>query len=578
MGQEPAPSKPEPTPTWCIACVALSALLGLALIADQAFRMSATYDEVTYLRVAAHWWRTGQQAEISRMGSPLTFWKLQQVPTLWVLDRVGRSAWVDDPIGHQAELLPWVRIGGSWTWLASLAVVVAWARRLQGPRGMAMAAALFALGPNLLAHGALATMEMPLVACSSAALLAFWLFLVSGRRRDFAASAALAGIGMSCKFTMAVVPPILALIWAVNLWTRTDEKAGSSETGRLGRIARTVVLGMLTYGAILVAADFAVTGFATIPLSSRNGMHPTLAGRFGPAITRLASKVLETPIPADWVGFFNQLRYQGEGGSSYLLGERRTTGWTLYYPIALACKVPLAFWALMIARTLMGRRDRPEAREWVLPAFAFAFLLVAILGSKRNYGVRYLLPMAVPAVVWASALAEGGRWWRRIAAVGLVGMAAAVASIHPHELTFFNRAAGGPIGGRKLLSDSNLDWGQGAKSLAKLQRERPEFRELSLFYFGDTDPGHYGVEGRRIVFDAVKTPDGLPPSLTVETPFLAVSASLQWGPWGPAGYFRELDEVAPVAFTDDSTIAIYRTSDLTRKRESSPVRKGRGPG
>ena len=52
----------------------------LALAFDTIRQSSATYDEVAYLRVAARWWRTGDQAEITRMGSPLTFWKLQQAP------------------------------------------------------------------------------------------------------------------------------------------------------------------------------------------------------------------------------------------------------------------------------------------------------------------------------------------------------------------------------------------------------------------------------------------------------------------------------------------------------------------
>ena len=114
-------------------------------------------------------------------------------------------------------------------------------------------------------------------------------------------------------------------------------------------------------------------------------------------------------------------------------------------------------------------------------------------------------------------------------------MAASLAAIHPHELSYFNEVAGGPIGGRHALSDSNLDWGQGALDLARLQQARPEFRDLTLFAFGETDPDHYGVVGRRVVFDANRTPAGLPASLTVETPYLAVSASLQFGPLGAGG-------------------------------------------
>jgi hypothetical protein len=319
---------------------------------------------------------------------------------------------------------------------------------------------------------------------------------------------------------------------------------------------------MAKFVAVMIMVNLVVTGFATLPASPRTGPHPSLDARLGPKLAPIAGRVLEASIPNDWVAFATQSRFQREGGPSYLLGERRLTGWTHYYPVAMAVKVPLAFWLLAIARGLMRKPSRPGDREWILPAFLVVFLLLAMLGSKRNYGYRYLLPMAAPAIVWTSGLADGGRRSRVCAILGLLGMGYAVGSIHPHELSYFNELAGGSIGGRRVLADSNLDWGQGAKSLARLQRTRPEFRDLTLFYFGDTDPAHYGVEGRRIVFDANHVPAGLPSKLTVETKFLAVSASLQWGPWGPAGYFRGLNGVEPVAFTDDWTIAIYRASDI----------------
>src|SRR3954447_6340218 len=110
-------------PAWSLGVVAVSTLLGLGLMADQAFRMSATYDEVAYLRVAAHWWRTGDQEAITRMGSPLTFWKIQQVPVLWALDRAGFGHLVDDPIRHQQAVLPLVRIGSLWILAVALLLV-----------------------------------------------------------------------------------------------------------------------------------------------------------------------------------------------------------------------------------------------------------------------------------------------------------------------------------------------------------------------------------------------------------------------------------------------------------------------
>ncbi len=72
MDEQTAPFAPAPSPAWCPFVVAASAVIGLALIADQAVRMSATFDEFTYLLASAHWWRTGDQDAITRMGVPIT--------------------------------------------------------------------------------------------------------------------------------------------------------------------------------------------------------------------------------------------------------------------------------------------------------------------------------------------------------------------------------------------------------------------------------------------------------------------------------------------------------------------------
>jgi hypothetical protein len=188
------------------------------------------------------------------------------------------------------------------------------------------------------------------------------------------------------------------------------------------------------------------------------------------------------------------------------------------------------------------------------------FLAVASLASTRNFGIRYLLPIAPAAIVWVSALAER-QAFRAFVVLAMAGQAWAVGSCHPHELTYFNALAGGANGGRRVLADSNLDWGQGCKALARLQRDRPELRDLTLYYFGDTDPAHYGVAGRSYVLRADSWPDDLPPRLAAGSRYVAVSASLQYGPWGPPGYFQALDGRAPVAVLDDASIAIYRVVD-----------------
>jgi len=546
----------SPAPRWCLPAVVLAAAVGLGLLVDTARSISTTYDEVTYLEVANLWWKTGQQDQITRMGSPLTYWKVQIVPTLWLLEHAGYKALTDRPLERQAGLLPALRIAALWVWLVAFGLTALWARRLYGPRAMAFAAWLFALSPNLLAHGSLVTMELPLVACTTAIFYLFWRFLRGGAWRDFWAGAVVCGLAFSCKFTAAVVPAMLGLVWWIDLVGRGGV--------RPARAAWRVTRWMAGFVAVLAATDLVITGFALLPLSPTPGAdHPSLVGLSGGRewLRRLLVRVIETPIPQDLVGFLAQIQHQRTGGPSYLLGERRMTGWWYYYLVALAVKAPLAFGVLAAARVALGRRAGGAGRAWVLPVWVAAFLVVTSLGSTRNYGVRYLLPLSPLAVVWVSALAERRGWPCVIAWLGIAGQAAAVASVHPNELTFFNALAGGPVGGRRVLADSNLDWGQGLMSLARLQREHPEFRDLTFYYFGDTHPYAYGIAGRCYVVDAMNVRK-LPPELTARTRYLAVSASLRWGPWGPPGYFRPLERVRPVRLTDDTTIAVYRTADV----------------
>jgi len=565
LAVDPSPSPSSQTaiaPRWCLYAVILAAVTGLALMVDSLWRSSATYDEVTYLEVATHWWRTGDQSSISRMGSPLLFWKLQQAPVLWALDHSGRGAWIDDPATYQSQLLPLARLASLWVWVVALALIAVWSRRLYGPHAMAFSAWIFALSPSLLGHGSLITMELPLLAASTGMFLLFWKFLQTGDRRFFWGTAVAGGLAWSLKYTTVLVPPMLAVVWWLERWRNGEQP--------LVRLTRDVALRMLAFLLLMGVSNLILTQFAMIPMSQSNGKHPGMESRIPSSIRPYVERIVEIPIPQEIVGFVNQLLQQRGGGLSYLLGERRGMGWWYYYFVALAVKVPLTFFTLVLGRLVLARRVQSSGHELMFPAVMAMFLLITAAASSRNFGMRYLMPIAPLAIVWVSGLAESSRikgtglrkWALGLALFGIGGQAAAVASVHPHELTYFNLVAGGPVGGRRVLADSNLDWGQGLKSLVRLQNSHPEFQDLTLYYFGNTEPRYYGVVGTCYLMTAVSEPPDLPPTPRAETPYVAVSASLEWGPWGPEGYFRKLRGKKPLCMTDDHTIAIYRSEDL----------------
>jgi hypothetical protein len=114
---------------------------------------------------------------------------------------------------------------------------------------------------------------------------------------------------------------------------------------------------------------------------------------------------------------------------------------------------------------------------------------------------------------------------------GLVLLAVESLPHRGEHLQFFNALAGGSRGGLRLLSDSNLDWGQDLYRLAAWQRENPRER-LWLIYFGPMDPRRVGIRATNA--PGSWAPSASPPSSPPPGAVLAISAThLQGTYFGP---------------------------------------------
>jgi hypothetical protein len=76
----------------------------------------------------------------------------------------------------------------------------------------------------------------------------------------------------------------------------------------------------------------------------------------------------------------------------------------------------------------------------------------------------------------------------------------------PHQLAYFNEVADGPDNGSRMISDSNVDWGQDLLSLRSFV-EREGLGPIYLSYFGTADPVAYGIEYQALPgFGALQPP------------------------------------------------------------------------
>ena len=455
----------------------LAAQLAHGLRAD-----GLTNDEVLY--IAAGWRHlTLRDHSLNPTHPPLA----SEVAALGLLPLAPRTpAWSDgdDPLSYSyrfvhvendaSAVIPRARAPVALMTLALALLCWAWAREAGGPAAGLAALALFCFHPSLLAHGHLATTDLP---AAFWMLVASWLFWRWCRRPSALGAAGIAlalGAGAATRLSAWVLAPCLAVLALARI-----VKAPAGERRR--RAAETGVL----LAAALIAVPLVVWA----------------AYGFRAPVAHL--------MPAPYLeGLKFQVRHNRAGHLAYLLGERSRSGWPYYFLVALLVKSTPGFLLGLVAAVVALRgRDgaRKVAPHWLLPALG---TFAAVSAGHIQIGERYLLPFhayLVPLIgcVLAAWMRDGRRWGAAAvtAALALHVVPAAAANRQGH-LAYFNLLAGGTPGGHRVLLDSNLDWGQDLPRLADWMR-RHGVASVQLAYMGADDPARFGIAhedlpGRRL--------------------------------------------------------------------------------
>jgi 4-amino-4-deoxy-L-arabinose transferase-like glycosyltransferase len=370
----------------------------------------------------------------------------------------------------------WARVPAIALTLALGVLLFAYARRQFGPLAAALAVALFAFEPTVLAHGRVAHTDVP----SALGLLLFCYTLQSYAREPCIRRAL--GLGLACglalltKFSMLALLPALVAAAALLIW----------RAPRRGQKRRRV---LFHFGAAFFAAWLTLN--AGYYFNSRHledselpravtGESAGRSGGVGADALRLAARV----VPADFVaGIGFQVAHNRRGHPAFLLGEHRTHGWWYYFPVAFALKTSLPFLLLALASVAWAAWRAWRGGEGkYLHALAPPLLFFALAAATSiNIGVRYVLPVLPFLCVLGGALlarlwGAGPRRLGRAVALACVGwMAFEAVRAFPHYIPYMNQLARARPGWT-YLSDSNVEWGDDVGALARYLRERGETR------------------------------------------------------------------------------------------------------
>src|SRR5215469_1308565 len=467
----------------------------LTLYAAQCARFistqSLTYDEPVHIAEGLDAWRNGRFQNYNDH-PPLA----RLLCTLPLVSRQWQMAVEKLPSGFRVRSIAPDPISLAWrarivnVMLGLLVGGLLWlaAANMFSTGAAIFALALFAFSPSLVAHFSLVTTDgaATLLIFASALQVARW------RKKPTWQNTLLCGVvfGLLLLAKFSTLPMfVLAMFW---LFLPLSEEASVE---RYRWKSGKAVLALLVAGFMLWAGYFFHVSWLTIRHGTLTATHPHWNA---PLVkpTRLPLNI-SLPVPAGefLAGAREVALNNARGHPAFFLGHVSPTGgWKAYYPVTILLKWPLIVILLSVTGFLLCFLGRVHVFNfWVLLSFPGLYFVLAIF-AQFNIGERHVLPLYPFALLFAAAV------WQKfatssIAETFLMGIlflnAVDVLRYSPDYLSYFDIFVP-PQASYRLLSDSNVDWGQGLLSLREYEHEHPD-EQISLVYFGTVDPAVYGV-------------------------------------------------------------------------------------
>jgi 4-amino-4-deoxy-L-arabinose transferase-like glycosyltransferase len=527
-----------------LACVAvLLVAMGAAMFAG-VFLDSDTVDEAFHLSCGYTFLRTGELPAATE--HPPLAQALSALPLLLLHLRLqpadassagSQAKWGGDAdflyhnvvpaetilaAGRSVKVVLTLLFGGFIAW---------WTRRHFGALPALVALLLFAFDPSFIAHGHLATTDVPAAFAFLAGCLSWNAFLTRGSMRYALWCGLVTGLALAVKYS-ALLLPVLYVCWYL---VHGLQQAAALQAPRwrcsFGHFVKSMaaVLGgafvalYVSYGfetRPLLPAEFGGTPLSAIlvqnPATASLGAillhHPGLARVLDTAALRLP-----IPAPSFVRGFLYVSLHNAHGHTSYLLGQTSGGGWWYYFPVVFGVKTPAGVLALLLlavaAAFLIAIRAGPREavfrllrarQEWyalTIPPLAYFTLATT---SHINIGIRHILPVYPFVFIWIAAILFTFRppdlpaFFRKAAVVSVALVVVESAAAFPRYLAFFNLPSGGRSQGWKYVVDSNLDWGQDMKRLQPYLERNGAAGNVCLAAFTVAPASQFGITAHPI--------------------------------------------------------------------------------
>jgi hypothetical protein len=556
----------------------------LLVLACQLFlsirRLSQTFDEATHLFAGYQYWHArdfGVNPEHPPLAKLVAAVPIMQLPL--TQPRVPPMHFKYEAyIGgaqllyqNDADALLWrARVAVSvFTFVLALLVFAAgW--ELFGRWAALLALCFYVFEPNILAHSALVTTDVPLTCCLFAAVYMFYRYIRKQTVSNLVICGCAVGLTLASKHSGLVILPILVLLALTELLTGGYLKKEKLDRRLRKQHALRTVVALAVIGVIGFVILWAFYSFRFEARPGGASMNPPLGAFTDTRMIWVLARGRLLP-EAYLYGLADVLGASTEGRPSFLMGTLYPSGQWFYFPAAFVIKSTLAFLLLLLIvpfiKMLSSTAFRRECTFLLLPSLTvFALSMI----SHLNIGLRHILPVYPFLIVLAAGAAWVVATRRRVGLYMVAGLVLfhATSSLHafPNYLTYSNEAFGGPSNTYRFLTDSNVDWGQGLKQVRSYLAEQQIKDCWFAFFQPFVNPAYYHIPCRPLP-SSLTVAFGLPVQTippTVQGTVLVSASEASGYFWGPGDMnpYHEFQSRRPDGIIGNSILVFRGTFAL----------------
>lgn len=477
-----------------------------------------------------------------------------------------------------------------WSRLPMLLLLIAlgffiyrWTKKLYGKWPALLATFLFAFAPTFIAHGRYVTTDVGAAFGFFVAIYFFIKWLQEPNKKNLILAGIFFGIAQLIKFSLFILIPYFGLLLII--WIIVKRKP------LIKYILKFLLI--LIIGCILIYPVylFHISNYPEARQISDTEFHSSHFP-FKPIrkpLVWMSQQSLLRPYAQYFLGLFMVFQRATGGNTTYFLGEVTNKGWHSYFPIVYLIKTPFTlhiltilallllawqikkpFWKKIFSRLIKSIRN--HFPEWAMLIFLAVYWAVSIK-SNLNIGVRHILPTFPFVYILISGQIKRlfdyikkleprpGKYliligWNVLIITCLVLYGLSSLSIFPFYLTHFNELVGKSENGYKYVTDSNLDWGQDLKRLAKWVDEQ-EIEKIKVDYFGGATVEYY-LGDKYQEWHGDWNPTGLKGWLAISATFLQQGRAIPTKGWQQStDYYMWLNQYEPVKVIGNSIFVFY---------------------